>query len=274
MVYRALPNNFVAVLASGGRAGQRHFQVEVNRDFPEPVLTPFIPLGIEKFPGRAANRIVGRDGARTLAWAIGEYMDKIPYMITWDYDRGRGMTLGDSLHLTFWSDYISLRNPAYETSQNPYSLDILMNMVLYLTGRNLPTDVLVVHKMRTQFVEYRIKISLLTSLTDFVEKFGADSSQMGGIVSPIVDEFRQAEERYLNQDFEACEQIMNSIFDEISQAEKKVVKIKESVLMWVYAVEWLTVTGTLMISSFILWTFMIRRRLYRQVGTTQLERNR
>ncbi len=64
---------------------------------------------------------------------------------------------------------------------------------------------------------------------------------------------------------------MNSVFDDLSQAELQVVKIKDNVLIWVYAVEWLTVTATIMLSSFTLWTVMIRRKLYRQVGTTQLE---
>jgi hypothetical protein len=216
--------------------------------------------------------MVPRDGSRTLAWSIGETVGRTPYMIAWDYGEGRGMTLADPLHSTFWSDYISLSNPAYEKTQNPYSLDILINMVLYLTGRRVPADVLVVHNMRAQFVEYRIKMSLLVSLADFAEKFGADSARMGDIVSPIVERFQEAEESYLTQDFEACQETMNSVFDDLSQAELQVVKIKENVLIWVYAVEWLTVTATIMLSSFALWTVMIRRKLYRQVGTTQLER--
>jgi hypothetical protein len=271
-VYKALPNDFAAVLASGGRAGQRSFHIEVNRDFSEPILTTFIPLGIEKFMGRAAHRIIGKQGTSTIAWAIGNSVGKIPYMITWDYAEGRGMTIGDSLQLTFWSDYASLNNPAYETTQNPYGLDILMNMVLYLTDGNLPSDVLVVHNMRAQFIEYRIKMSLLASLADFAEKFGADSSRMGELMSPISDKFRQAEETYLEQDFETAGNLMNEIFEEISDAENQVVKIKENVLIWVYVVEWLTVTSTLMISSYVIWTVMVRRKLYKQVGTTQLER--
>jgi hypothetical protein len=271
-VYRAMPNDLAAVLASGGRAGQRFFHLEVNREFPEPILTTFIPLGIEKFPGRAAHRIIGKQGTATVAWAIGDSLGKIPYMITWDYAEGRGMTIGDSLQLTFWSDIASISNPGYGATQNPYGLDILMNMVLYLTDGNLPSDVLVVHNMRSQFIEYRIKMSLLASLADFAEKFGADSGRMGELMSPISDKYRQAKESYLGQDFETAGNLMNSIFEEISEAEDQVVKIKESVLIWVYIVEWLTVTSTLMISSFVIWTIMVRRKLYREVGTTQLER--
>ena len=267
---RAFPNDFAAVLASGGRRGQTPFHIEVNRDFPEPVLTPFIPLGIETFPGAGGNMIIGRDGSRILAWQIGQALGRVPYMIAWEYGEGRGMTLGDSLHLTFWSDYISLSNSAYEATQNPYGLDILMNMVLYLTNREVPAEVLVAHKMRAQLVEYRIKLSLLVSLADYAERFGADSSQMANLVSPVIEKAEQAEERYLNQDFERCEEIMNSVFDELSQAESQILKIKDRVLMWVFAVEWLVVTATVMAFGFVVWTLMIRRQLYREVGITQL----
>jgi len=272
VVQAALPNDFAAVLASGGRRGQTPFHIEVNPDFPDPVLTPFVPLGIETFPGAGGNMIIGRQGSGILAWQIGQALGRVPYMIAWDYGDGRGMTLGDSLHLTFWSDYISIANPNYESSRNPYSLDILMNMVLYLTKRDLPADVLVVHRMRSQFVQYRVKMSLLVSLTEFAQKFGADSGQMGRILSPIVDMAEQAEESYLSQDFEGCQELMDSVFSELSRAELEVVEIKERVLMWIYLSEGLVITGTFMISGFLLWTVMIRRKLYRQVETTQLQR--
>jgi hypothetical protein len=147
-----------------------------------------------------------------------------------------------------------------------------MNMVLYLSDGNLPSDVLVVHNMRAQFIEYQIKMSLLASLADFAEKFGADSSRMGALISPIADKYRQAQDKYLGQEFETAGNLMNSVFEDILGAEKEVVKIKENVLMWVYVVEWSTVTSTMMISGFVIWTVMVRRKLYRQVGTTQLER--
>ncbi len=272
MVQKALPNDFESVIASGGRRGQTPFHIEVNRDFPEPVLTPFVPLGIESFPGAGGNMIIGREGSAILAWQIGDSLGRVPYMIAWDYGQGRGMTLADSLHLTFWSDYISLSNPAYDASQNPYGLDILMNMVLYLTRRDLPTEVLVLHKIRNSFVKYRTQMSLLVSLADFAQKFGADSSQMWDLVSPISDKAERAEEMYMEQDFQGCQQLMDSIFDDLSQAELRVISMKERALMWVYVAEGLTITAVFMVSSFVLWTVMVRRRLYRTVGASQLER--
>ncbi len=70
-------------------------QKKNNKDLiPEPVLIPFIPLGIENFVGYKAYRITPRTGAQTLAWNIDSFDDKVPYMVTRDYEQTRTMTLG------------------------------------------------------------------------------------------------------------------------------------------------------------------------------------
>ncbi len=44
---------------------------------------------------------------------------------------------------------------------------------------------------------------------------------------------------------------------------------KRKALMWVYVIEWLVSSSALFISEFVLWTLIIRRRLYRAVRTTK-----
>jgi hypothetical protein len=46
-------------------------------------------------------------------------------------------------------------------------------------------------------------------------------------------------------------------------------ELKEAALMWVYITEYLAVSGTSMVTGFLLWTLMVRRRLYRDVQTTR-----
>jgi hypothetical protein len=41
--------------------------------------------------------------------------------------------------------------------------------------------------------------------------------------------------------------------------------------MWVYIIEWFVAVSTLFISGFILWTLMVRRRLYREIDATRLK---
>ncbi len=47
--------------------------------------------------------------------------------------------------------------------------------------------------------------------------------------------------------------------------------LKGRTLLWVYLIEWLAVTGVGMMCGFVLWSTMVRRRLYREVKTTRLE---
>jgi len=261
---KALPNDAAAVIESGGPKGRESFHIKVNREFPEPVLIPFIPLGIETFMGAYAYRIIPKEGAKTLAWQIGGFNSEIPYMATWNYEKGRTMTLGDSFGLAFWSSY------AGRTSQNPYSLDILMNMVLYLSRRKVPTEVLVFHRMRTSFIEYRTKMGLLVSLMEFVQGFGANDRRIDGMVGELQGRVSEAEKEYLSGNFDQCQSVMDQVFTDLRKVEQMTLKLKERALLWVFMVEWLVVTATLMISSFLVWTIMIRRRLYKAVHVTRL----
>ena len=260
----AFPNDAAAVIQSGGPKGREAFHIKVNREFPEPVLTPFIPLGIENFIGAYAYKIIPKDGARILAWQIGGFNTPVPYMATWNYENGRTMTLGDSFGLAFWSSY------AGRSSQNPYSLDILMNMVLYLTKRRVPTEVLVFHRMRTSFIEYRTKMGLLVSLMEFVQGFGANDRRIEEMIGELQARVSEAEREYLSENFVQCQSIMDQVFTDLDKVQRMTLKLKERALMWVFMVEWLVVTATLMISSFLVWTFMIRRRLYKAVHVTRL----
>ena len=57
--------------------------------------------------------------------------------------------------------------------------------------------------------------------------------------------------------------------NEMDVVSRHAITLKERALLWVYVVEWATVTATLMICGFALWTVMIRRRLYREAGLTR-----
>ena len=56
----------------------------------------------------------------------------------------------------------------------------------------------------------------------------------------------------------------------MDRVEDEAVKAKNQALLWIYAIEWLVVTGTLMIGGFILWSLMVRRKLYREVDVSRV----
>ena len=50
-------------------------------------------------------------------------------------------------------------------------------------------------------------------------------------------------------------------------------KLKDRALFWIYLIEWIAVTGASLLAGFAIWTFMVRRRLYREITTTRLLAN-
>jgi len=78
-----------------------------------------------------------------------------------------------------------------------------------------------------------------------------------------------ANEQYLELRYEEMLQTFEPIESMIQKLEQKAVELKNRALVWVYAIEWLSVTATALFCAFILWTIMIQRKLYKQVQTTR-----
>jgi hypothetical protein len=66
----------------------------------------------------------------------------------------------------------------------------------------------------------------------------------------------------------ALELIIEAIA-EAEAAEEEAVRVKNSALFWIYVIEWLVVTATLMISGMVVWGLMVRRRYFREVRSTR-----
>ena len=263
----AFPNDAPAVMANHGGATStvKSFHVRINRQFPEPVLTPFIPLGIEGFVGEDSRFIIMREGAVPIAWQVGNFpgFGDVPYLTTWRYKEGITMTLGDYFGAAFWSSY---RGTA---TDNTYAPDMLMNLVLYATGREVPTEVEIFHRVRFSFLDFRARMAVLLSLKDFVEKFDANPVPIEEQIGRLEGLSREARELYISLDFQTCEEVMSQAFDEFSEAEQLAMKTKDAALLWVYAIEWLVTTSALMASGFVLWSLMVKRKLYRAVKSTR-----
>ncbi len=264
---KAFPNDAPAVAQKGGgESGTMFFSVIINRNFPDPVLTPFVKFGIEKLAVNAVSRLViPRQGSGTLAWQVGNFpsLGQVPFLIAWDYEGGRTMTTGDFLG-NGWFSYPS--GPA----SNQYSPDILMNMILYCTKRRLIEDVEVFHRVKSYFHEFRSRMSLLTSLRDFIDKFGANTDGIQREARKLEQIHAQGVEHYMNQDFSQCEGTMDAALKAFSEVEEMARRAKDAALLWVYVIEWLVASSTLFVSSFVLWTLMVKRRLYRAVRATRL----
>jgi len=266
LTQRAFPNDAPAVTAkSCGEASGLFFQVIINRNANEAILTTFIPFGVEKVSVYAVSRmVIHRQGSDLLAWQLGNFFQgKVDYMAAWNYEKGRTITTGDFMG-SGWLGYPS------SPDANQYSPEILMNMLFWLTKRNLIQDVELFHRIKSGFADYKSRMTVLISLKDFIEKFGANTQRIQEEIEALQTMYNNAAAAYMDQDFAEAEKELDDGFERFAQAEAVARKVKESALLWVYIIEWLVSSSTLFISGFILWTLMVKRRLYREVKATRL----
>jgi len=266
LAQRAFPNDAPAVSARGGGESVSYsFSLTINRDYPDPVLTPFVPFGVEKAYCYAASRLViPREGSGTLAYQTGNFLQgTVAYLIAWDYEKGRTMTCGDFMG-NGWLSY-----PTWP-SANQYSPDILVNMLLYCTKRKLIEDVEAFHRVKSSLAEFRSRMAVLVSLKDFIDKFGANTQGIQNEMQRLESMYAEAAAYYMESDFAASDEAIRSALAEFPRAEEVARKEKDAALFWVYVVEWLMTSSTLFVSGFVLWTLMVRRRLYRAVEATRL----
>jgi uncharacterized membrane protein len=206
-----------------------------------------------------------KDGAQQLGrWIYPELGDP-PLYVTWDIGEGRTYAM-----MHEWANPGSQQGGRY-FSQWDYQPDYSINLILYLAKRPLPSDYLVVHQYRELVQTLYIGRSMLMSLIDFVESFGGNSEAIYEEIRNLDLMVEEAAEFYLDLDNQAALEAARKAREKQVEIEEFSVKIKNQALLWVYITEWLTVSGTGLLCGFVVWSLMVRRRLYREVGTTRLQ---
>ena len=150
-----------------------------------------------------------------------------------------------------------------------YYPDYVVNMVYLVAGIPIPQDVQLVHLVRQELGSYSSQRSVTMSMLEFAEKFGANIAKLEGKLAAVNGEKAEADDLYLKQDYEGVLSKMAQIKQELMQINEQAIKLKDQALFWVYVIEWLAVTATMMIAGVVLWTLMIRRRIYKEVKTTR-----
>jgi uncharacterized membrane protein len=209
------------------------------------------------------NRVSLKQGATQLAHVVTGSGRKDPLMVTWRLP-------SDTRTFALTSE--SCRLVEIFGMRWEYAYDYASNLMIYLDDRPVPQDIALVHAARDEIFKTATRRSLLLALLEFCESFGAN-------VNPITDKIDQVDAaageavpQYLDLRFEDVLDTYDTVDELLESAELEAVKLKNRTLLWVYIIEWLAVTGTSMACGFILWSLMVRRRLYREVGTTALLR--
>lgn len=265
LAQRAFPNDAPAVVArhGGGISPVEYYTVRIDVDFPDPVLTVFRPYGVEKVVGWTSRFVIAREGAGILAYQQGNFPGHadVPFLVVWDYEKGRTMTCGSMIE-----------HPCWLGRYNPYAPDIVVNLMLYTMRKNLIADVDVFHALKGDLRGVRNQLSYVISVMNFADRLGANIAAIQGLVDSAQAHWEGASESYLDQDFDAAQRLLKEGFEYLRKAEKVAIEEKNRAMWWIFVIEWLVTTGTLFISSYLLWSLMVRRRMYRAVKTSRISR--
>jgi uncharacterized membrane protein len=204
------------------------------------------------------NPVTLKPGARQLAHVLLGSGREDPLMVTWE-------VMGGARTFAFTSMTYQLLTYARWT----YLYDLGSNLMIYLDRRPVPQDIGLVHAVRSKMLEVATRRSLLVSLLDFCESFGANTYEVIQGLGEVDLMVTEAGSRYLDLDFEATLESYNEAAGAVEEIENQAIELKERAFLWVYVIEWLTVSGTALFCGVVLWFLMVQRRFYREVEATR-----
>ena len=151
-----------------------------------------------------------------------------------------------------------------------YMMDFVYNQIYFMAGLPYPKDLELVHLIRERFVAYQQRRKATCAVIDFVQRFGARTVRVERRLDSMTDLYREAARDYLQSRYEEASARLDELFSQFPEIDSELIKAKQRALMWIYIVEWSTVSAASLICGLILWSIMARRRLYREVSTTRM----
>jgi hypothetical protein len=212
-------------------------------------------------PVELNNAVKMREGANLIAEVV--YGDTAwPFIFDWEY--GEGFVVGETqvvhsrgtlnLMIAFWE----------------YHSDYITYLAYHGARRSIPEDIVLVKRVRNQIQDHHSHRAMVISVFDFAEKFGADVSEAYGGVEEIELLYTDVEELFIEGSYEAASDILENIQLLWKKTLADAMRLKDRAMFWVYLSEYLVISGASLICGTILWSLMVRRRLYREVSTTTL----
>ncbi len=148
--------------------------------------------------------------------------------------------------------------------------DFTVYSVYCACGKEVPQDLSLMHMIRAEMIAYTSEKDALISFIAFVEKVGANVVKLEDAIKAAEMLRSEADEHYVLQEYEDCGLALKDAREILAVIEAETVEVKNRAFLWIWAIEWMAVTSTLMVAGSVLWTLMIRRKLYRDVGTTRM----
>jgi len=264
----AFPNDAMAAIRDPGYASGLQGRLVVNDDptIP-PVVRPFkkeIETAIQTYSGLLT---IPKPGSKILSWIKTdrlEYAYPLPgdvaHIFEWEYEAAT----------TFTFMGFTRSDPFLDVNVNPFSVDVVLNIIWHGSHRELPEDPIKVHVLRDMLWAFRRDRSLVISVFEFAEMFGANTRGLSVELAELEDRKSTADSMYLEGRFDEAYALMNELMEELNRLTDKSIRLKDEALAWVYTVEWMAVAGVSVLSGALIWILMVRRELYGKAGATRL----
>ena len=214
-------------------------------------------------PIEHVNMVDFKPGATPVAEAVSKDAS-YPWIAEWK--SGKGKVIGETE--IFGSEGTSHTHDVMRRMWHWYQ-DFLIYMVYRSVEKPIPGDVYLAHRLRQEVNLYIAETSLMVSLLEFIDGFGADTRTLYDQLREIDGLEKAAEEHYRRDEYTEARSLFDQIEAQWIQLDQDAIKAKEQALTWVFVIEWFVVSGTALVAGVTLWMLMVGRRAYRDVGITR-----
>jgi uncharacterized membrane protein len=183
-----------------------------------------------------------------------------PFLMWWDIGKGRSVA-----HSAGWQPSAGSVFMRWE-----YYGDYVINMMLFLAGQQLPEDLEMVYLVRRRMRETNEDLNMLYSMIEMVEKFGGSGFGLNQMVSEVQEQKQKALDLYVQARLDESLEALSIALEMGENTMGEAVRVRNAAAFWIFLTEWAVVTGTFLFTGTVLWTLMIKRRLYREVEITRL----
>lgn len=152
-----------------------------------------------------------------------------------------------------------------------YGQLFMSNLIYYAARVSIPEDVSLFLKLRTKLTSFYVTRSFAISVIDFAEKFGGNLRRAETELGNADLLRKEVVSHYIKGEYEDSLVALDKTFEKMNEVTDLALKAKDEALLWVYVIEWFTVSGTAMVTGFILWTLMVRKAAYKAVGVTRFQ---
>lgn len=147
--------------------------------------------------------------------------------------------------------------------------DFVSNLVYYLAGLDPPSDINLLHAVRRRLKDVEDQRQVITGTINFISVFGADTGKVDAKLLEAENRLKDAKLAFVDLNLEESKAVADEVFGMLQEAFDLAIDAKNVALFWIFLTEWLAVSATSLVVGFVVWTLMVKRKLYREVKVTR-----